>query len=88
MIREVILSGPGRLIDGKFIFRFDAFRKLFEIKNFIGTLEVEKACLYRECFCVGGGNISPEIFFTVCCETNFFVKFLKIRMNHETLKFK
>lgn len=62
---------------------FDSFLKLFDNNNFPDTLEYEKAFLYRECYSVSNGYISNDIFYTVCNETNFFVKHLKIKMNLE-----
>lgn len=57
---------------------FKAFRVLLEkINN--NCCELDKAELFRECWQIGLGEITPEIFFTVLTETNFFVFSLKLK---------
>ena len=38
-----------------------------------------KLQLYRDCFCLTKGMISPESIFIVCSENLVFLKFLKLR---------
>ena len=38
--------------------------------------------IYRECYSISHGDITPEIFYTVCQEMNIFVKTLKIKMQN------
>lgn len=57
---------------------FKAFKMLIE-KNTPNCTEIEKAELFRECWQVGLGEITPEIFFTVLTENNFFISSLKLK---------
>lgn len=57
---------------------FPTFKMILEkISN--KTTELEKAELFRECWQIGDGEITPEIFFTVLTESNFFIYTLKLR---------
>ncbi len=55
---------------------FDGFMAMFDW--FQGTPIHEKVSLYRECFAVGHGNITPEVIFTVCTERKFYIKHLRL----------
>ena len=41
--------------------------------------DLERAEIFRECYSVGRGYVTPEIFFTVVTERNFFIRFLRLR---------
>lgn len=45
--------------------------------NFPGSTFIDLATMYRDCYSVGKGFISSEIFITVANESNFFVSILK-----------
>ena len=47
--------------------------------NFSGISLVETALNFRDCYSIGKGHITAEVFFTVANETNFFTKILKKR---------
>ena len=47
--------------------------------NFPDALYLEQAQLYRDCFSVGKGFISADVFITVANESNFFTKILMKR---------
>lgn len=79
LIRDLFFNQPGKSIDGRYSLNFDSFRKVFENNNFPNTSELEKASLYRECYSLGRGVVSPEVFFAVCTDNNFFVKCLRFR---------
>lgn len=74
LIRDLFFNQQGNSIDGRYSINFDGFRKIFENNNFPNTTELEKAQLYRECYALGKGIVSPEVFFAVCNDLNFFVK--------------
>lgn len=57
---------------------FKAFKIMIE-KNFPHTTELQKAELFRECFQIGQGEISFDVFFTVLSESNYFVTTLKLK---------
>ena len=65
MIYELITTLPGKRTKGYFTFGFDTFRKIFDNNNFSSITELEKASLFRDCYSVGKGDITPDIFFTV-----------------------
>ena len=60
------------------ITEFDTF-KIFMSKIYPKTTELEKAELFRECWQISNGEITPEIAFTVLTESNFFISTLKLR---------
>ena len=41
--------------------------------------EQDMAEMYRNCWCVGNGRITPLVFFTVATEENFFIKLLQLK---------
>ena len=57
---------------------FKAFKTLLE-KISSSITELDKAELFRESWQVGNAEITPEVFFTVLTENNFFVGTLKLR---------
>jgi len=57
---------------------FEAFRKIVDV-TFPKITELEKAELYCECYNVGDGIITPDIYFTVVSERNLFVNSLNLR---------
>lgn len=36
--------------------------------------------MFRDCYNIGKGHITCEVFYTVANETNFFTKILKLRL--------
>lgn len=77
------MSQQGKYKDGKYVLGFESFRKIFQNNNFPNTLQREIAYLYRECYAISKGMVTYDIFFTVCNETNFFVKNLKLKLDME-----
>ena len=67
--------------------KFDKFRHILTLVCPEST-ELEKSELYRECFSLGKGDITPEIFFTACSESGFFIKTTSLNdfMSSEMLK--
>ena len=57
---------------------FAAFKILLEKNGAICT-ELDKAELFRESWQIGSGEITPEIFFTVLTENNYFISVLKLK---------
>ena len=35
--------------------------------------------MFRDCYSLGRGHITPEVYYAVANETNFFTKILKLR---------
>ena len=62
------------------VFTFNAFKKIFEL-NFPEASQLEMSQLYRETYSACGGNISPEGFFAVASDLNFFIKYIRINTN-------
>lgn len=77
LIRQLFLSQHGRFVDGKYCLNYDGYKKMFE-QNFTSLTDIEKAQIYRECWEVGKGLITPEVFFTVLNERGVFLKEMKI----------
>ena len=56
------------------------FQQFMRILDRFTELPTEiKVRLYRNCYSVGRGNITPEIIFTVCTEERVFLKYLRIK---------
>jgi|JI6StandDraft_1071083.scaffolds.fasta_scaffold57463_3 hypothetical protein len=56
------------------------FQQFMRILDRFTELPVEiKVRLYRNCYSVGRGIITPEIIFTVCTEERVFLKYLRIK---------
>ena len=49
------------------------------LSNFPDISEANKLAVYRDCYSVGRGMITPEIIFTVCTESRIFLKHLKLK---------
>lgn len=73
LIQDVFLSCASKNIDGKPQFDFESFKLIFQ-NNFLDSLELEKAEMYRDCYSAGRGRVTPEVFFAVATESNFFIK--------------
>lgn len=77
IIRELFLAQSSKDTSGRLSLSFEAFKSIFDY-NFPSITDLERASVYRDCFCVGQGIVTPEVFFTVCTEANLFVKLLKV----------
>jgi len=74
LIYELITTLPGKRNKGVFTFGFETFKKIFNNNNFSSINELEKASLFRECYSLGKGEVTPDIFFTVMQEREIFTK--------------
>jgi len=74
----MILPSDQKIKKKNAITTFKAFKNLLE-KISTNSTELDKAELFRECWQVGSGEITPDVFFTVLTESNFFISTLKLR---------
>lgn len=61
----------------KFTLSFSNY-KAFMDENFQAVSEVEKVSIYRDCWNVGNGLVSPEVFIAVAVERNLFMKQMNV----------
>ncbi|KRX06027.1 hypothetical protein PPERSA_01105 [Pseudocohnilembus persalinus] len=87
IIRDLFFNQQGQTIEGRFSINFEGFRNLFENENFLNTNELEKAYLYRQCYSLGRGVVSPEVFFAVITDSNFLTKHLIFKSDEDLPKF-
>ena len=59
-----------------FSISFDSFKKILN-QNFPNLSDLEKAEIYRQTWNMGKGAVTPEAFFAVGVESNFFIKVRK-----------
>ncbi len=56
------------------------------IKIFPKLTELEKAEIYRDCWMIGKGEITPEILFTILNENNVFLQNIKLKSFMTSIK--